>query len=114
MLRIYHLWKFGLKVLIWELPVYRQYFKICEKKITYQVSADLDGIKGLPLKYASIQNQGDKEKLVIRMKREQLGKEEENWEAICAGGQVKDWFDKDQMINVPNPVDRSSRMKTEQ
>lgn len=45
---------------------------------------------------------------------EQLGKQEENWEAICPGGWVKDWLDKDQMINVPNPVDRSSRMKAEQ
>lgn len=111
---MWHLCMFGLEVLIRGLPVCRQYFKICDKEITQQVSADTDGTRSLPLRYASIQSQGDEEKLVTKMKKEQLGKEEGSCQGMCPGDLGKDQFNKYQVINVSNPVDRSSSLKTEQ
>lgn len=77
------------------------------------MSADVNGIKGLLLRYASIQSQGDQEKLAIKTEKEQPVKQEENQEGTLSGGQVKDLFNKDRVIYVPNPVDRSSTLKTE-
>lgn len=105
--------KSGLEVLIWRLLLYRQGFKTCDKEITQQMSADVNGIKGLLLRYASIQSQGDQEKLAIKTEKEQPVKQEENQEGTLSGGQVKDLFNKDRVIYVPNPVDRSSTLKTE-
>lgn len=109
---MWHLCMFGLEVLIWGLPVCRQYFKIHDKEITQQVNVDTDGTRGLPLRYAGIQSQGD-EKLVTR-KKEQLGKEEGSCQGMSPGDLGKDWFNKYQVINVSNPFDRSSSLKTEQ
>ena len=103
--------QFGLEVLIWRLPLYRQYFEMCDKDITQQVSIDINGIKSSLLRYASIQSQGDQEKRAIKMEKEQQMKQEKNQEGTGPGDLVKDLFNKDQVTNMPNPVDRSSTKK---